>query len=312
MRKLDMFAAAALLLITPAAFAQKSVKAPKNLTFGYVDGDDVVSIEVDGDEVTVLLNGADMPKERYKHEGSVLRCMDEHGRPVAIVNLHGTGGTLRTLTRRPHRMRLGVSLRTMDEALAEHLGLEADKTLYIADVVNDQAGDKAGLKKHDVVTHIDGETPATKERLGEILADKSPGDKLELRVVRRGGDADVVVVLEAAEPSSFFYDGWYGPFSTTYESFPQFAQTARDLSMVEYLTLANQAKGVADKKKAWSPFLTTKRNAKNQSDFVQLLQANKKKAASKDRDDLEKQLRALEKRLGSLEKLLKGLDKKIK
>ena len=49
MRKLDMIAAAALLLMTPAAFAQKSVKAPKNLTFGYIDGEDVVSIEVNDD-----------------------------------------------------------------------------------------------------------------------------------------------------------------------------------------------------------------------------------------------------------------------
>jgi len=316
MMKADMVAAlAALLLLAPAMSAQKTVKAPNNLTFGFVDGDDAVSIEIAGEDVTVLLNGEAMPKARYKRDGSVLRCLDPHGRPVAVLQLHGTGGTLRTLSRRPHRMRLGVSLRKLDEALAEHLGLDPEETIYIADVVNDQAGDKAGLRKHDVITHLDGERPATKARLGDILGDKSPGDTLALRVARRGGPVDVEVELVAdAGVGAPFFDTRYPAmgFNYTFPAFSQYSQS-RDFAPTMMQLLDQRSEEPGRGTTGWAGFLTTEQGKEDQPGFMELLSQQKKKTTkSGDNRELEKKLQSLDKRLGSLEKLLKGLDKKLK
>ena len=56
--------------------------------------------------------------------------------------------------------------------------------IYIAEVVEDGAADDAGLKKGDVITHIDGQKIAKFGELQGVIAQKRPGDKITVNYLR--------------------------------------------------------------------------------------------------------------------------------
>ena len=56
--------------------------------------------------------------------------------------------------------------------------------IYIAEVVEDGAAEDAGLKKGDVITHIDGQKVTKFGELTGIIAQKRPGDKISISYLR--------------------------------------------------------------------------------------------------------------------------------
>ena len=56
--------------------------------------------------------------------------------------------------------------------------------IYIAEVVEDGAADDAGLKKGDVITHIDGQKITKFGELQGVIAQKRPGDKITVNYLR--------------------------------------------------------------------------------------------------------------------------------
>ena len=56
--------------------------------------------------------------------------------------------------------------------------------IYIAEVIDDGAADDAGLKKGDVITHIDGQKITKFGELQGIIAQKRPGDKITINYLR--------------------------------------------------------------------------------------------------------------------------------
>ena len=56
--------------------------------------------------------------------------------------------------------------------------------IYIAEVVEDGAAEDAGLKKGDVITHIDGQKVTQFGELQGIMAQKRPGDKVTVTYLR--------------------------------------------------------------------------------------------------------------------------------
>ena len=56
--------------------------------------------------------------------------------------------------------------------------------VYIAEVVEDGAAEDAGLKKDDVITHIDGQKVTKFGELTNIIAQKRPGDKVTITYLR--------------------------------------------------------------------------------------------------------------------------------
>ena len=56
--------------------------------------------------------------------------------------------------------------------------------VYVAEVVEESAAEDAGLKKNDVITHIDGQKVSKFGELTNIIAQKRPGDKVTITYLR--------------------------------------------------------------------------------------------------------------------------------
>ena len=68
--------------------------------------------------------------------------------------------------------------------------------VYIAKVVEDGAAEDAGLKKGDVITHIDGQKVTKFGELTNIIAQKRPGDKITINYLRDKKKQSVTLILK--------------------------------------------------------------------------------------------------------------------
>ena len=68
--------------------------------------------------------------------------------------------------------------------------------IYIAEVVEDGAAEDAGLKKGDVITHLDGKKVAKFGELQGIVAQKRPGDKVDVTYLRDKKKQTVTLTLK--------------------------------------------------------------------------------------------------------------------
>jgi len=81
---------------------------------------------------------------------------------------------------------LGVSIRDIDQLLADEEGLKNLKGVYIADVVEKGAAEKAGIEKGDVVLKIEGEEVNSSSKLQEKIGKYRPGDEVNITIRRNG------------------------------------------------------------------------------------------------------------------------------
>jgi hypothetical protein len=95
------------------------------------------------------------------------------------------------------RGHIGVTLGRIDDALAAQLGLDPDEVILITGVRSGGPADRAGVQRHDIITHIDGEAPAGPERLRRAVRSKEPGEELSLRVLREGEPAEITIEIAA-------------------------------------------------------------------------------------------------------------------
>ena len=68
--------------------------------------------------------------------------------------------------------------------------------IYVAETVEDGAAEDAGLKKGDVITHIDGQKVTKFGELTGIIAQKRPGDKIKLTYLRDKKKQEVTLTLK--------------------------------------------------------------------------------------------------------------------
>ena len=68
--------------------------------------------------------------------------------------------------------------------------------IYVAEVVEDGAAEDAGLKKGDVITHIDGKKVSKFGDLSGLIAQKRPGDKVTLTYLRDKKKQTVTLTLK--------------------------------------------------------------------------------------------------------------------
>jgi len=229
---------AALSCCQAAPAQQPGASAVAHSTPGYSQltiSDDHGSVMVmngpDG-EVTVVRDGQVLSGDRVRREGDHLRILDESGATLFDIRTLPGGGlvypydakaggwrvgpsvTTWAMSDKPRKI-IGVTVDSVDAALASQLDLEPESAFVIATVSEGLPAEKAGLQPHDVVVKINGETPATVEKLREVIDGKQPGDTIQLELVRRGQHVDVDVGV-AEESGPEFYSG-FGEAGQAYE-----------------------------------------------------------------------------------------------
>ena len=97
------------------------------------------------------------------------------------------------------RAQLGVTVQTISPDMAEALGLKDTHGVLVSNVAAGSAADKAGVKRGDVITSLNGQTVRDMNTLRNRIADAGPGSSAELKIVRDGSEKQVNVTLEAVD-----------------------------------------------------------------------------------------------------------------
>lgn len=90
---------------------------------------------------------------------------------------------------------LGIYMQDIDEDMAEAFDLETDKGVIVDDVIDDSPADDAGLRSNDVIISFGGNEIADIDDLNSKMRDYSPGDEVEVKVLRRGKERSYTVEL---------------------------------------------------------------------------------------------------------------------
>jgi serine protease Do len=91
----------------------------------------------------------------------------------------------------------GLSLRPLTPGLRQELGVDATSGAVIADVANNSAAARAGLRAGDVVTEVNGKPVSDASELAKTLKQLAPGQIVRLKVAR--GDGKLFVALEKSK-----------------------------------------------------------------------------------------------------------------
>lgn len=100
----------------------------------------------------------------------------------------------------PPRGQIGIGIGRIDAALAGHLQLDPDQVILVTHVREGAPAARAGLKPHDIIIKVDGESPVTHQRLREIVREKGPRETIAMTVLRAGDTHDITVQIKSAEP----------------------------------------------------------------------------------------------------------------
>ena len=97
---------------------------------------------------------------------------------------------------------LGINIQNINEDLAKGLGLKDTKGVLVSNVRTGGAADKAGLKRGDVITAINGETVEDSNVLRNKVAGTLPGNDIKVKFVRDGSEQEVTAKLDELDSGS--------------------------------------------------------------------------------------------------------------
>jgi S1-C subfamily serine protease len=97
---------------------------------------------------------------------------------------------------------LGVTIQSVDSAaVAGQLDLDSDvRGAYVADLFPDSAADRGGIEVGDVITRVGDEAVESGTGLTSALSNFSPGDEVEVEVVRDNDTVVLDITLETRPP----------------------------------------------------------------------------------------------------------------
>jgi S1-C subfamily serine protease len=90
---------------------------------------------------------------------------------------------------------IGIEPRPLTPQLASQLGLSASEGVLVFSVTPGSPAASAGLMPGDAIIEFDGDEIASVEDLFTALRQKSPGDRVELTVLREGEEMELTVTL---------------------------------------------------------------------------------------------------------------------
>ena len=91
---------------------------------------------------------------------------------------------------------LGISMKPIDDKIADDLKLSSRNGVYISEVSKSGAADKAGVKAGDVLIAIDSTKITTPASVQEVVSRFSPGDNAVLTVIRDGKELTLDVTFK--------------------------------------------------------------------------------------------------------------------
>lgn len=97
------------------------------------------------------------------------------------------------------RGRLGVSVQSLDQALADSFGLERPRGALIGAITPDMPAARAGLRPGDVIVALNGKPVEDSATLSRWIAEEGPGRTVTVGFIREGERQAVEVALGTAD-----------------------------------------------------------------------------------------------------------------
>lgn len=91
------------------------------------------------------------------------------------------------------RGRLGVTIQSLDQSLADSFGLSSPTGALVSGVEPGGPAAKAGLEAGDVILAVNGQPVDTSNALPPLVADLAPGETAKLKVWRQGREREIKV-----------------------------------------------------------------------------------------------------------------------
>jgi serine protease Do len=90
---------------------------------------------------------------------------------------------------------LGVMIQDITPELAESFGLKQTSGVLVGDVVQDGPADKAGLKRGDIITTLNGKDLENAHTLSRLVASTAPNTPITLKVLRDGKNKEIKITI---------------------------------------------------------------------------------------------------------------------
>ncbi|MEO8042039.1 MAG: Do family serine endopeptidase [Acidobacteriota bacterium] len=108
---------------------------------------------------------------------------------------------------RVRRGMLGIGIQNLNEDTAQALGLKETSGVLVSDVRKGSAAEKAGFKRTDVITAINGEKIEDSNVLRNKVAGTLPGTEIKVTVLRDGNPQELTATLDEFEMPGSKGDG---------------------------------------------------------------------------------------------------------
>jgi serine protease Do len=90
---------------------------------------------------------------------------------------------------------LGVTIQTLDDAMAEVYGVKGRQGAIVVEVVPDSPADRAGLRRDDIIIEYNGQKVTGSEQLRNMVALTAPGTRATLKILREGREQTLTVEI---------------------------------------------------------------------------------------------------------------------
>jgi Do/DeqQ family serine protease len=94
---------------------------------------------------------------------------------------------------------MGVSIASLTSEQADELGIKDVQGVYVSEIVSGSGADDAGLEPGDVITKINNVRVKSSSELQELVARHSPGDKLNVELLRKNKTLAMDVLLKGRD-----------------------------------------------------------------------------------------------------------------
>jgi serine protease Do len=105
---------------------------------------------------------------------------------------------------------LGVSIQDLTPELIKHFNIKEGKGALIADVVKGGPAEKAGFMRGDLITAFDGEPVEDATSLRNMVAGRTPGKTVTVKIIREGKEISLSCVLGELPKTSVTQKAEYG------------------------------------------------------------------------------------------------------